>query len=152
MQARHPVLEETLEVTPELICSNLADFECPDASFDLIYAIGVLAEFMPFDSFLCEKIARMLRPGGKFVFTVVDRSSPRSTSWKRKVAKLFLLAMPKRLKMRIKVRLRELAMSESEVAAITASSFAQYEIWHRAPFGPARRMHWVTTASKSLSS
>jgi SAM-dependent methyltransferase len=45
MQARHPVREEVLQAKPKLICSNLADFECPDATFDLIYAIGVLGEF-----------------------------------------------------------------------------------------------------------
>jgi hypothetical protein len=57
--------------------------------------------------------------------------------------------MPKWVRTLVKVRLRELAMREEDVAAITGRFFTHHKIWRRAPFGSTVRMHLVTIATKN---
>ena len=54
------------------------------AEFDLVYAIGVLAEHSPFDASLAARVCRWLKPGGRFAFTTVD---PFSSSVPRTVGR-----------------------------------------------------------------
>jgi ubiquinone/menaquinone biosynthesis C-methylase UbiE len=58
-----------------LINGDLATHQFSDGSFDLVYSIGVLAEHVALNRSLVERVARWLRPGGRFAFTTVD---PRS--------------------------------------------------------------------------
>jgi SAM-dependent methyltransferase len=46
------------------------------AEFDLVYAIGVLAEHSPFDETIAARVRRWLRPDGRFAFTTVHPLSP----------------------------------------------------------------------------
>ena len=48
----------------------------PEGSFDLVYSIGVLAEHVPLDDAIVERVWRWLRPGGRFAFTTVHPQSP----------------------------------------------------------------------------
>lgn len=50
------------------------DFQ--SAEFDLVYAIGVLAEHSPFDESIAARVKRWLKPGGRFAFTAVHPLSP----------------------------------------------------------------------------
>ena len=50
------------------------DFDA--SSFDLVYAIGVLAEHSPFDRSVAARVRSWLRPGGRFAFTAVHPLSP----------------------------------------------------------------------------
>ena len=52
-----------------------AEVEFDAAEFDLVYAIGVLAEHSPFDASLAARVRRWLKPGGRFAFTTVDPTS-----------------------------------------------------------------------------
>ena len=44
--------------------------------FDLVYSIGVLAEHVPLDAAIVERVWRWLKPDGRFAFTTVDPESP----------------------------------------------------------------------------
>jgi SAM-dependent methyltransferase len=59
-----------------LVNGDLATQAFPDGSFDLVYSIGVLAEHVAFNRSLVERVARWLRPGGRFAFTTIDPESP----------------------------------------------------------------------------
>ena len=59
-----------------LIAGNLVTHQFPDRSFDLVYSIGVLAEHVALNRTLVERVARWLKPGGRFAFTTIDPASP----------------------------------------------------------------------------
>ena len=58
-----------------LIEGDFLTHEFDAAEFDLVYAIGVLAEHSPFDASLAARVRRWLKPGGRFAFTTVDPTS-----------------------------------------------------------------------------
>ena len=60
----------------ELINGDLAAHQFHGGSFDLVYSIGVLAEHVPLNRSLVERVAFWLKPGGRFAFTTVDPQSP----------------------------------------------------------------------------
>lgn len=59
-----------------LVAGDLPTVEFAVGAFDLVYAIGVLAEHVPLDVPIVARIARWLRPGGRFAFTTVHPESP----------------------------------------------------------------------------
>ena len=81
-EATHPIDADRISARSiELVEGDALTFEFPPASFDLIYAVGVLAEHTPFDARIVANAARWLRPGGRFAFTTVhpDSASIRRT-------------------------------------------------------------------------
>jgi SAM-dependent methyltransferase len=66
----------TLPSCVTLVEGDFLQYEFDDRAFDLVYAIGVLAEHSPFNDTIAHRVARWLRPGGRFAFTVVDPLSP----------------------------------------------------------------------------
>src|SRR5947207_99716 len=62
------------EVT--LVEGDFLIHEFQPAAFDLVYAIGVLAEHSPLDEAVALRVKRWLRPGGRFAFTAVHPLSP----------------------------------------------------------------------------
>ena len=67
-----------------LIEGDFLTHEFGAAEFDVVYAIGVLAEHSPFDASLAARVRRWLKPGGRFAFTTVD---PRSFSVRRTIGR-----------------------------------------------------------------
>ena len=59
-----------------LVKGDLATHAFADNSFDLVYSIGVLAEHVPLTRTLVARVARWLKPGGRFAFTTIDPQSP----------------------------------------------------------------------------
>lgn len=75
-EAAHPVASNRISAgSIELVEGDALTFEFPSESFDLIYAVGVLAEHTPFDARIVSNAARWLRPGGRFAFTTVHPDS-----------------------------------------------------------------------------
>jgi ubiquinone/menaquinone biosynthesis C-methylase UbiE len=76
-QARHPIHAERLAAVPiTLIHGDVMRHTFPERSFDLVYSIGVLAEHVPLDRSVIERVHGWLRPGGRFAFTTVHPASP----------------------------------------------------------------------------
>ena len=75
-RARHPLDAERLDVPPTLVHADFLAHEFGASQFDLIYSIGVLAEHTPLDEAIVAKVARWLRPRGRFAFTTVHPDSP----------------------------------------------------------------------------
>jgi ubiquinone/menaquinone biosynthesis C-methylase UbiE len=76
-QAKHPIRADQITAPSiTLIHGDLATHAFPDASFDLVYSIGVLAEHVPLDRALTARVWTWLKPGGRFAFTTVDPQSP----------------------------------------------------------------------------
>jgi ubiquinone/menaquinone biosynthesis C-methylase UbiE len=131
-EAQHPVEELALVVQPTLICANIAEVQFRDGSFDLVYSIGVLGEFLSFDQYISEKIYRLLKPGGKFVFTVISQDSPRTTSWKREAVEAVLPLVPIRLKRILNARFRSLWLPQARLQSIMEeTSWSGYKITPR---------------------
>lgn len=59
-----------------LVHGDLDSHHFSDHSFDLVYSIGVLAEHVALNRALVERVARWLKPGGRFAFTTIDPESP----------------------------------------------------------------------------
>lgn len=76
-EARHPLHGERLGGIPiTLVRGDVMSYAFPAASFDLVYSIGVLAEHVPLDRSLVDRVCVWLRPGGRFAFTTVHPASP----------------------------------------------------------------------------
>lgn len=60
----------------ELVQGDLAAHAFADNSFDLVYSIGVLAEHVALTRAVATRVARWLKPGGRFAFTTIDPQSP----------------------------------------------------------------------------
>jgi SAM-dependent methyltransferase len=72
-QARDPIDREALDIDAiELRCGDICALELSDQSFDLIYSIGVVAEYPLLDDVLLSRLFQLLKPGGKLFFTAVD--------------------------------------------------------------------------------
>ena len=147
-EALHPLQEHALLIHPQLICANITEVSFKDESFDLVYSIGVLGEFLPFDSYVCEKIARMLKTKGKFVFTVVSNESPQTTSLKRRAAERLLPFLLVRLRLVIKARLRALSLSENELMSVMNKARLYRHTMKRRQSPTSGRIHFVCTAYK----
>ena len=79
----------------ELIKGDLASHRFPSGAFDLVYSIGVLAEHVPLNRSLVERVAGWLKPGGRFAFTTVDPQSPDVPKTPaRRIASAILPAVP----------------------------------------------------------
>jgi SAM-dependent methyltransferase len=68
-RARHPVGAPAIPV--EFIEGDFLAHDFGVGQFDLVYAIGALAEHSPFDEAVAARVRRWLKPGGRFAFTVV---------------------------------------------------------------------------------
>ena len=76
-EAAHPTHAAEISARDvRLINGNVQTCEFAPRSFDLVYSIGVLAEHVALTRLLVERVARWLRPGGRFAFTTVDPQSP----------------------------------------------------------------------------
>jgi ubiquinone/menaquinone biosynthesis C-methylase UbiE len=75
-EARRPIHAERLSQTPvTLVHGDVMSHAFPAASFDLVYSIGVLAEHVPLDHALVERVWQWLKPGGRFAFTTIHPAS-----------------------------------------------------------------------------
>jgi len=81
-QARHPLDANRISAASiRLIEGDVLTYPFEDGRFDLVYAIGVLAEHSPLDARIVSHVARWLKPGGRFAFTTVhpdSKSVPRT--------------------------------------------------------------------------
>jgi SAM-dependent methyltransferase len=76
-EARHPIHADRVAAKNiTLVRGDLSTHVFPDQSFDLVYSIGVLAEHVPLDASLVQRVWTWLKPGGRFAFTTVDPQSP----------------------------------------------------------------------------
>lgn len=95
-EARTPLHGERLKnLTITLVRGDLMTHQFPPASFDLVYSIGVLAEHVPLNRGLVDRVHAWLRPGGRFAFTTVhplSASVPRTPA--RRIAAAALAVLP----------------------------------------------------------
>jgi SAM-dependent methyltransferase len=76
-EAAHPTRAADISARDiTLIRGDLQTHEFAAGSFDLVYSIGVLAEHVALTRTLVERVARWLKPGGRFAFTTVHPQSP----------------------------------------------------------------------------
>ena len=72
-EARHPVREEDVSIGEiELVCESIYTRLFPEASFDLIYSIGLFGNGCGLTTALLSKFHQWLAPGGRVFFDVID--------------------------------------------------------------------------------
>jgi SAM-dependent methyltransferase len=85
-EARAPLAADQISArTVRLVHGDIASHPFDPETFDLAYAVGVLAEHMPLDDRIVANVWRWLRPGGRFAFTTVH---PESSSVPRTVGRV----------------------------------------------------------------
>src|SRR5213075_1721927 len=76
-EARRPMHEDRVPTNDvALVDGDFLTYEFGADRFDFVYSVGVLAEHTPLDASLVGRVARWLRPGGRFAFTTVHPESP----------------------------------------------------------------------------
>lgn len=95
-QAQAPIHAERLAGIPvTLVAGDLMGHRFAAGTFDLVYSIGVLAEHVPLDQSVTDRVHEWLRPGGRFAFTTVHPASPSVPhTWPRRIASLANDALP----------------------------------------------------------
>lgn len=95
-QARHPLHAERLAgISITLINGDVMSHPFVPESFDLVYSIGVLAEHVPLNRGVIERVHAWLRPGGRFAFTTVHPASPSvPPTFRRRLAAAAVNALP----------------------------------------------------------
>ncbi len=106
-QARDPIGAEQIQAESlHLVCGSAYGLPIENRSIDRVVAIGVLAEHVALDLLTLNEIARVLRPGGRFVLTI--RSAPRRsvpTQLRRALARAIFPLLTDRLRKRLRRRL-----------------------------------------------
>ena len=107
-----------------LVEADFLEYEFEPQSFDLVYAIGVLAEHSPFDARIARRVRGWLRPDGRFAFTAVHPRSfsvPRTP--KRRAAEwLMPVAGPFRTVLRARLMRDGLYADEQRVRDVLGST------------------------------
>jgi hypothetical protein len=60
----------------------------------------------------------MLKPGGRFVVTTMDRETYGVTTWKRRIVQAVLLILPVPLQRTIQTHLRDFSLTEAQLKAL----------------------------------
>jgi len=133
-------------------CADFRQVNFPPGTFDLIYSVGVLAEYSPLDSALLNKLYVWLKPRGKLLFTALDAQS-RPLSLTKKAASLALPFMPARLRGRLypSIGVHRFYMSEARLLRLFAGTpFAQKAVSRHASESRSwQGAHFVCIGSKS---
>jgi SAM-dependent methyltransferase len=127
--------------------------EFPPASFDLIYAIGVLAEHSPFDERLAARVGGWLRPGGRFAFTAVHPLSPSVPRTRKRRAGERLLRLdriaPERVRRTLRGRLMSGGLYADADRVRDVLEAVGLEIESIAPFESDVHLHVLAVARKA---
>ena len=126
-EARRPVNADAVSAaTVTLVQGDLMTHGFDERQFDLVYSIGVLAEHVPLDASMVSRIARWLKPGGRFAFTTVHPESPTiPRTWRRRLGTLLAPVAPGPLGERLRARLLAGGRyaDEARVSALLAPAF-----------------------------
>jgi SAM-dependent methyltransferase len=137
--AHNPVRSDKVSINHiDLICADIFDIPVKCDLFDFIYSVGVLGEISPFDLYICNKLFSLLKPGGKFFFTVVDvYSKLERMSLKRRIAERVCPLLPSMWKGKLRERLKTFYMTDRELRGILEKSmFTQYEVLRHVSTSP----------------
>lgn len=106
-RARHPLHEEQVAAADiTLVHGDLMTHDFGAGLFDLVYSIGVLAEHVPLQPALIARVARWLRPGGRFAFsTVHPQSASVPQTLARRLGSSLSPLLPPALERRVRDRL-----------------------------------------------
>ncbi len=127
-EARHPYRADRITAASvTLVEGDLVSRDFEPARFDLVYSIGVLAEHVPLDAALVARVARWLRPSGRFAFgTVHPESASIPSTTARSLARAVLPLTPGPLARSLRERLLSGGMyaDERRVHELLARDFA----------------------------
>jgi len=75
-QARNPIFADKITVKSiEYLVGDIYSQELTESTFDLIYCIGVVGEYVPADAAFLRRLHALLRPGGVAFYTATDSRS-----------------------------------------------------------------------------
>jgi len=137
--AKNPIKKDEITVKRVwLVRADVHSLRLQPASFDFIFSIGVLGDYVPLTVQFCNNLRSMLRPNGKALFTVMDaKSLPSEGGWKRNLALAIYPFLPKSLQYHIDVRIGNFKHTEEEVREVLdKSGFACYEVRHTLELDP----------------
>ena len=105
-EAEHPYRREWITADVTLVAGDLFEHDFGASRFDLVYAIGVLAEHSPLNERVITNVRRWLKPGGRFAFTTVHPESPSvPRTVRRTLGRLILPVSAGPLRRRLRARL-----------------------------------------------
>jgi SAM-dependent methyltransferase len=120
-RARTAASSHAAATTLTLIRGDLETCRFEPGRFDLVYAVGVLAEHAPLTADLVNRVFTWLAPGGAFAFTAVHPESfSVPQSWKRRVGRraMALASGPVRERLRSRWLAGGLYADESSVTDV----------------------------------
>lgn len=135
-QARRPVLAERITVgSIELRVGDAFSEVLEPSTFDFIYSIGVLGEYVPADGPMLARLHELLRPGGIAYFTVTDArsriSEPENSAMPvlRRVARKAFPMLPIPLRVALNRRLSPHYATPGQVERLLReSAFSQHTV------------------------
>jgi SAM-dependent methyltransferase len=131
-----------------LVHGDLFEHDFGESRFDLIYAIGVLAEHVPFNERIVSRVHRLLRPRGRFAFSTVHPDSPSiPPTLARRLGRLVAPIAPSWIRPRFRARLLAGGLYADE-AAIRELLESGFEIESLERFESEAHLHCLSVARK----
>jgi SAM-dependent methyltransferase len=125
------------------------DFE--PCGFDLVYAIGVLAEHSPLDESVAVRVERWLKPGGRFAFTTVHpRSFSVPRTFKRRAGEWLMPVAKGALRRRLRARLMSEGIYADEERVRDVLAAAGLVVESIEPFESDVHFHLLAVALKPV--
>ena len=110
-----------------LIQGDIFTYPLDEASFDLAYSIGVLAEHAPLNNEIAVRVHKALKPEGRFAFSTVHPDSPSiAASFGRAIARALVPFLPGTLGRPLRERLMSNGMyaDETRIQEVLSPLFA----------------------------
>lgn len=149
-EARRPYNADRITAASvTLIEDDLFAHEFEAGRFDLVYSIGVLAEHAPLDEAVVARVARWLKPNGRFAFTTVhpDSSSIPQTL-RRRLGRSLEPVAPAPLRKRLRARLLGGGLYADEAAVRTLLD-RRFDVESLERFESEAHLHCLCVARKT---
>jgi len=100
-------------------------------SFDFVYSVGVLGDFMPPSLSFLDRVHTWLKDDGVAFFTVMESRPAERRGWKERLAALFYPILPHRMKVYIDIKTDDYLMGRNALERLLSQArFKTFEI-HR---------------------
>jgi SAM-dependent methyltransferase len=126
----NPVLRGEITVDQiSLIHGDVNFVSFTPRSFDFVYSVGVLGDYLPPSLSFLERIHSWLKEDGIAFLTVMESKPPERKRWKEGLASFLYPILPHRMKVYIDIRIGDYMMSRDDFEVLlTKSRFKRFEV------------------------
>lgn len=126
----NPISKNTITIDQiHLIRGDISFVSFTPQSFDFVYSIGVLGDFMPLSLSFLERVRSYLKDDGIVFFTVMESKPASRRGWKERLAVFLYPILPHRMKVYIDIQTGDYLTARDELERLLSQvRFKAFEI------------------------